>query len=649
MLRPAGAAGNFTVDESNTASASWNDQGADSLDASDSVDGETDTYTWIQFQSQTEAVSGGADTSSSPTDENYGFDSAAYETSYVSATGSDTSSADEADSDSLTLFAGAVSYTESGLTDLDAALDTTWSYDSLSIGPSQFESGSAVVESDVSVTSAFETVGYLSESGTETIDSISDSTDMLNSGDVDYEYSWNLDDYGLLGTLSGSGDNSYSFNSSSETVIDSDSSLGVDEAVSYTHGGLSIVSAVADGTGTYVYESGASFPWQATDNFNLSIDYAQVGTSTHLDDGSYSFSYESGTETNRDDSYTASEYDGWYPDFPFTWNDNSGVSQAGFLNSFSHGDSSSGATTTVSGDEPSTFATYADETWGLPAVNPGVSAGAVSPTPPLMPSPAHPDLTLPLAMAPVAIAMHPDTSMMQGITNDDFSRTSPVSPTIVLTALAAAGRNPTDITIPTQAGTDGSGGEEDDAVAGGGTFEATDEPVTGGHEKSWYDSDDVWFKGGYFNPANLPVVNFTLNAGLGILEAAWNVGAMFPAVVEKSAETAERRERLAQDGVIMGKFDTPFSNKIEYGDNSPSTPQIDAGIKGMVQLGTAEGGSPFVGPPGMRPSLNQVRIKGSETPSAAASAPRAAEPPPRVAVSESGLSIVPRPACRRPL
>ena len=462
---------------------SWNDQGVDGLDAGDSINGETDTYNWTEFQSQTQAVSGEADTSSSPTDENYGFDSAAYETSYVSATGCDTLSVDDLDSDSLTLVAGAVSYTQSGLTDVDAALETSWGYDSLSIGPSQFKSGSAVVDSDSSAISAFETVGYLSESGTETIDSVSDSTDILNSGDVDYHYLWNDDFYGLSGTMSGSGDNSYGFNSSSDTIIDSDSSLGADEAVSYTHGGLSIVSAVADGTGTYVYGSGASFPWQATDNFNLSIDYAQVGTSTHLDDGSYSFSYESGTETNRDDSYTASEYDGWYPDFPFTWNDNSGVSQAGFLNSFSHGDSSSGATT-VSGDEPSTFATYADETWGLPAVNPGVSAGAVSPTPPLMPSPAHPDLTLPLAMAPVAIAMHPDTSMMQGITNDDVSRTSPVSPTIVLTALAAAGRNPTDITIPTQAGTDGSGDDEEDAVAAGGgaTFAAMDDEGGGAHE-----------------------------------------------------------------------------------------------------------------------------------------------------------------------
>jgi hypothetical protein len=51
---------------------------------------------------------------------------------------------------------------------------------------------------------------------------------------------------------------------------------------------------------------------------------------------------------------------------------------------------------------------------------------------------------------------------------DGVSQTATAPPTSVLVTLAAAGRNPTDILIPTQAGTDGSGGDddEDDAARG---------------------------------------------------------------------------------------------------------------------------------------------------------------------------------------
>ena len=62
--------------------------------------------------------------------------------------------------------------------------------------------------------------------------------------------------------------------------------------------------------------------------------------------------------------------------------------------------------------------------------------------------------------------------------DDGVSHTSTSQPTSVLVTLAAAGRNPTDITIPTQAGTEGSGGDdEEDAAAGGGSvaFAAMDD------------------------------------------------------------------------------------------------------------------------------------------------------------------------------
>ncbi len=46
--------------------------------------------------------------------------------------------------------------------------------------------------------------------------------------------------------------------------------------------------------------------------------------------------------------------------------------------------------------------------------------------------------------------------------DDGVSHTSTAQPTSVLVAFAALGRNPTDILIPSQAGTEGSGGDDED-------------------------------------------------------------------------------------------------------------------------------------------------------------------------------------------
>jgi hypothetical protein len=62
---------------------------------------------------------------------------------------------------------------------------------------------------------------------------------------------------------------------------------------------------------------------------------------------------------------------------------------------------------------------------------------------------------------------HPDTNRTIGIANDGVSRSDPPDPTSNLLALAAAGRDPTDITIPVLAGSEGSGEGGDDAVVAG--------------------------------------------------------------------------------------------------------------------------------------------------------------------------------------
>ena len=57
--------------------------------------------------------------------------------------------------------------------------------------------------------------------------------------------------------------------------------------------------------------------------------------------------------------------------------------------------------------------------------------------------------------------------------NDGVSRDDALSPTATLLALAAAGRNPTDITIPIAAGSEGDDEGGDDAVVAGGTITST--------------------------------------------------------------------------------------------------------------------------------------------------------------------------------
>ena len=78
------------------------------------------------------------------------------------------------------------------------------------------------------------------------------------------------------------------------------------------------------------------------------------------------------------------------------------------------------------------------------------------------------------------VAFYPDTNFVRGgeyglgaITPDNGqSGAAAPDPAEILTALAAPGRNPTDITIPT-IGSEGSGGGDDDAIAGGPTSGST--------------------------------------------------------------------------------------------------------------------------------------------------------------------------------
>ncbi len=117
------------------------------------------------------------------------------------------------------------------------------------------------------------------------------------------------------------------------------------------------------------------------------------------------------------------------------------------METISEGNSSTGTTTTVTGDEPTTYGSEPTSRFVIVgAATPPVSLG--------VPVAGFGGLPLPEQMAPVGIVMYPDTSLMGAVPNDDISQTSPAPPTSVLAALAA-GRNPTDILIPSQAGTDG--------------------------------------------------------------------------------------------------------------------------------------------------------------------------------------------------
>ena len=156
-----------------------------------------------------------------------------------------------------------------------------------------------------------------------------------------------------------------------------------------------------------------------------------------------------------------------------------------------------------------------------------------------------------------------------------------------------------------------------------------EEPASGNDGGHWWESGGDWFWGGYLNPANLPIVNDVFNSAISF-------GAMWQAAWDHSERNVERMNKLVAAGGA-DSFEHELSGKTEFGDNTPATPEITAGLQGMVKLATVEGGSPFVGPPGLCPSLNQVPVRGSAKVGRAASA---AEKSAAVA-PKSALEVVP--------
>ncbi len=81
--------------------------------------------------------------------------------------------------------------------------------------------------------------------------------------------------------------------------------------------------------------------------------------------------------------------------------------------------------------------------------------------------------------------------------DDGVSQTSTASPTSILVTLAAAGRNPTDITLPTVGSQGGGGDEEDDAVAASsGTTDAAAGPSSSSASVSSTTTASVGLSGG---------------------------------------------------------------------------------------------------------------------------------------------------------
>ena len=458
----------YSFDLTDTVSSSWHDAGADLLTNGDSVTGETDNYTWSDLNSvtygvmETETTSPGA----SSDDETYTHDG--LDSFSLADTGSESLGTDASDSTSLTVVA------ESDQFDIEDSFA-----DGLTISGAWYEDGATwyglATESD----------GFnLNDAGN---DSISGS---LSSDTYSYQLSQYVSApaaYGLWYQNSGDSDlwpvGGATFDDFEENGTESGSPDSFATSLSESYASVDVNDFYEEGLfhGPFTWSSTGSNPTDHAGVFGLArpedgvqgiLGEAEGGLLSVVgNDQLYS------SEVSTSSSHHSLSLD------RFGWRYSSSVPASVPLYL-----SASALDLGVAG--PGYLPTLQDYSYA------GV---AIFPFTPLTNAATANGLPNQEASALGNMAQN------QG-PPDGVSRSAPPSPTAVLTALAAAGRNPTDLTIPTvgsQAG--GSGGDSPDtagttvtAASGGITADGTgsggggDGTSSGSHEQGWV----AWAAGG---------------------------------------------------------------------------------------------------------------------------------------------------------
>ena len=469
-----------------TVSSSWHDAGVDALTDGDSVTAESNTYTWNNSHS----FAGDVTTWYQETIVSY----PAYTTvesdlysesgvlSFTSAeTGCDTLSAD---GDELTIDGNTASFSVGGF--VTQSYDDNFS-DSLTTG--------IFGEGDFQESSILSTDGYGSIGIAQSDTASTSGTVTTGSSD-----SQSLDEYL-------SSDEQWSLATAGETSttvhVGSDSSLGSMDSYStelfgtpsyqitssYSDYADSDYSDSAFETGTfsvtvpyYFTYTWNTYTFGVENTLECSTLYSDDGTHTQQENGDYDLSDMEITQDNQLNLETGSEAQLSGTGYA-TWGFLSTVSEGEPLTVVEIGSSGSGTSWTTTGEEPTTTSdSYGDELY--PIYLQALSYGPSVPGP----TGGFPSLLGDLQYllsdfqngSAAATVIAPNTAngpeppgvelvgadSAEGISGiDGVSREAQPSPTTTLVALAAAGRNPADITLPT-VGSESSGDDGDVIVLG---------------------------------------------------------------------------------------------------------------------------------------------------------------------------------------
>jgi hypothetical protein len=469
----------FTYELTDTVSSSWHDDGIDELGDGDSLTGESDSYAWNDVDSFSYSLVGG-------------------QSSYVASSGSNVFAGEGTEAGSGFFD---VSTNEAG-TDMLAPVEGDYDYLTIAGGTATYtvtDSGSNTISDDASVpietgfidstfdsvsVLSIEEIGSLSQSGSLTGTSDSETTDYFagtsygwNYSEVDAESATSVGGGYESGTGSGDTDSTYASSISQEYA---------EGTLSYENAGFSTLSSSATVNGpssTFrnefgVLETGGSVAGEG--DFNESSTLSEGGTDTGSD-GEGSYSYYNLSQFTEAEAYTGSDTSGpCCPSEPVSWDFQTQVIQALPLDTVTTGEGNE-SEVTVTGDHPSTLVT-------LEGPAPIYPSGAACDS--IVAIGDSADYYLPYQstvveshLSEIEILVYPDTDPMTAdglpapelsetlAANDGVSRDAPPSPTATLIALAAAGRNPTDITLPTvgsDASDSGGGGSGGSGSGGGG-------------------------------------------------------------------------------------------------------------------------------------------------------------------------------------
>ena len=345
---------------------------------------------------------------------------------------------------------------------------------------------------------AIQAIGSLTHAGTDSATSYSDDLEYSGSGGSDWQY----DNFDNGDNNSGCGGGSYESDVDLDGTDSSDGDSGQDISVTFGSDSSSEWDAGATETGASV-----NFGFGlVNDPYNINTDdggaVADSATGMSMnEDGEFDYS-----ETRIDQENASNNEAGSEAEDPTDWTSKAGLVQDFTL--FITSDNDGGSTSGSGNDGTEHGSGVFEDDIGGPILAQSHSGVHLGTSDLLETLDQRLTVTLPTTspgvgfgfeqaeLPSVSLAFEPDTSEMKGdalpeveisqLTNmegtgtfDNVSRGAPPTATAILIALAAAGRNPADVTIPTIGSKAASGGEGSSGSGSSSSSSSTSSPTGG--------------------------------------------------------------------------------------------------------------------------------------------------------------------------